>query len=147
MPADVVYDIDTLHWYRSLLSVFDLSIAELPEIRESAPALATDLKESWIFMTIAGVMGDSRQLYLRNDVRTGMAESLFWNGSSIVEHCHEKKYSENVSLRLSLGFINRKTSMPLKVLPTSRSCIGWLKASDWSDDNVVIQRFRLLRAG
>jgi len=136
------YDIDTLHWDRSLLSVFDLSIAELPEIRESASCFGQTDFEGILdkSLTIAGVMGDSQAaLFAERCFEPGMAKVTFGTGSSILLNIgHEKKYSENGIVTAIAWVLNRKPTYAFEGITNfTGAVIAWLKDQLGLIDNVA----------
>lgn len=126
------YDIDTLQWDRSLLSVFELSIAELPEIRESASCFGETDFEGILEkpLMIAGVMGDSQAaLFAERCFQPGMAKVTFGTGSSILLNIgHEKKYSEN-GIVTAIGWVlNREPTYAFEGITNfTGAVIAWLK--------------------
>ena len=102
------YDIDRLNWDPELVRLFELELAELPEIRESASIFGeTDL--NGIFprpIPIAGVIGDSQAaLFAERCYEPGMAKVTFGTGSSILMNIGEKRIPAGDGIVNALGWV------------------------------------------
>jgi glycerol kinase len=83
----LLFDIGKLCWNRELCRLFDVPMAALPEVRESAAQFGeTNVAGALpIALPIVGVMGDSQaSLFAQRCYRPGMAKATFGTGTSVL---------------------------------------------------------------
>jgi glycerol kinase len=128
----LLYDIGALRWDEGLCDLFEVPMAALPDVRESASMFGeTDLDGSLGRpLPIAGVMGDSQaSLFAQRCFEPGAIKVTFGTGSSILLNIGEKiRYTDSGAVStLAWVYRGQATYSFEGLINYSAATISWLK--------------------
>lgn len=126
------YDIDRMNWDKELVRIFDLDLAKLPEIFESASIFGETNLNGILprAIPIAGVIGDSQAaLFAERCYEPGMAKVTFGTGSSIMMNIGEKRIQSGDGIVNALAWVlnNQPTYAFEGITNFTGATISWMQ--------------------
>jgi glycerol kinase len=128
----LLFDIGKLCWDEQLCALFDVPMAALPEVRESAARFGETHADGALpkALPICGVMGDSQaSLFAQRCYQTGMAKATFGTGTSVLLNVGDRFKLSGPGAVSALAWVwqGRPTYAIEGIINYSAATIEWLK--------------------
>jgi glycerol kinase len=127
----LLYNIHTLEWDAELLSIFQIPLSMLPEVKSSNEIIGL-IKDRELPVTdipISGVIGDSQgALFGQKCFEKGMAKATYGTGTSVLMHTGELVLAENGLVTSIAWGMDGKISYALEgIIHSTGDTIKWMR--------------------
>ena len=128
----LLFDIGKLRWDEQLCALFDVPLAALPEVRESAARFGETNAEGVLpkALPICGVMGDSQaSLFAQRCYQPGMAKATFGTGTSVLLNVGDRFKLSGQGAVSALAWVwqGRPTYALEGIINYSAATVSWIK--------------------